>query len=58
MARGQGLARKRNLFVVARHEEALLRAKGGVSLNQGGKAHGIDVRCETALLLNRKGSLR
>lgn len=26
--------------------------------DQGGKAHGIDIRCETALLLNRKGSLR
>jgi hypothetical protein len=28
---------------------ALVRVKGGVSSDQGGKAHGIDVRCETAL---------
>lgn len=37
---------------------ALVRAKGDVSSDQGGKAHGIDVRCETALSENRKGSLR
>lgn len=37
---------------------ALLRVKDGVSSDQGGKTHGIDVRCETALSLNRKGSLR
>ena len=58
MAHGQGLARKGILFVVARLDLALFRVKGDVSSGQGGKAHGIDVRCETALLLNRKGSLR
>jgi hypothetical protein len=39
-------------------EKLLLEAKGDVSSDPGGKARGIDVRCETALSSKRKGSLR